>query len=159
MEQKPLPDDFKDFIKCLNSNNVRYLLIGGWAVGLHGSPRATKDIDFLVAIDNENLERLQKALLDFNAPPFNIKSFGKSGSVIRMGRSPIQIDIINKADGIDMEDVYPRKTLMNVDGLDIQVVSKDDLITNKRASGREQDTADAAKLEKHKKKKNKQSAP
>ena len=153
MEQKPLPDDFKDFIECLNSNNVRYLLIGGWAVGLHGSPRATKDIDFLVAIDDENLEKLQNALLEFKAPPFDIKSFGKIGSVIRMGRSPIQIDIINKADGINIEEVYSRRNLMNVDGLNIYVISKDDLIINKRASGREQDAADAVKLEKHRKKK------
>ena len=152
MEQKPLPDDFKDFIECLNSNNVRYLLVGGWAVGLYGNPRATKDIDFLVAVDDENLGKLQKALLEFRSPPFDIKNFRKSGSVIRIGRSPIQIDIINKADGIDIETSYSKRSIMNVDGLDIYVISKDDLIINKKASGREQDVADAVKLEKYKKK-------
>jgi len=60
MEQKPLPDDFKDFIECLNSNNVRYLLVGGWAVGLYGNPRATKDIDFLDVADAVKLEKYKK---------------------------------------------------------------------------------------------------
>ena len=56
MARRQLPEDFKDFIKFLNSNNVRYLLIGGWAVGLHGFPRATKDIDFLIDVDPDNLD-------------------------------------------------------------------------------------------------------
>ncbi|NOG45211.1 MAG: hypothetical protein HND50_08270 [Calditrichaeota bacterium] len=56
MAMKQLPEDFKEFIKCLNENNVRYLLLGGWAVGIYRNPRATKDIDFLVAIDDKNIE-------------------------------------------------------------------------------------------------------
>ena len=59
MERRPLPDDFIEFIEFLNSNDVRYLLVGGWAVGIYGHPRATKDIDFLVATDSGNLEKLQ----------------------------------------------------------------------------------------------------
>ena len=149
MAKRQLPDDFKEFIQCLNSNNVRYLLVGGWAVGMYGNPRATKDIDFLVAIDNENLANLQKALLAFGAPPIDLERFKEKGNVIRMGSSPVLIDIINEADGIDIDDCYPRRKIMNIEDTDISIISLNDLIRNKKASGRSMDIADAEKLEKH----------
>ena len=147
MEKKQLPDDFKEFIQCLNSNNVRYLLVGGWAIGIYGHPRATKDIDFLISIENDNLEKLKKALIDFGGPPVDMEQFKIKGYVIRMGSSPIQIDIINEADGINIDDCYQRKTVIKVDDIKINVISRDDLIKNKRASGRSMDIADAEKLE------------
>ena len=149
MDQKQLPDDFKDFIQCLNSNDVRYLLVGGWAVGMYGNPRATKDIDFLVANDSDNLTKLQKALLAFGSPPVDLERFKEKGRVIRVGSSPIQIDIINEADGIDINECYSRKETIKVEDIDIFVISKDDLIKNKMASGRSMDIADAEKLVKY----------
>jgi len=151
MEKKRLPDDFKEFIQCLNSNNVRYLLIGGWAVGMYGNPRATKDIDFLVAIDNDNLANLQNALLVFGAPPVDLERFKEKGNVIRMGSSPIMIDIINDADGIDINECYPRRKVMKIENIDISIISVNDLIKNKKASGRTMDIADAERLEKQNK--------
>ncbi len=147
MDQRPLPEDFKEFIVSLNSNKVIYLLIGGWAVGFYGNPRATKDIDFLVAIDDTNLEKLQKALSEFGAPTIDINKFKKKDNVFRMGRSPIQIDIITEASGIDIKDCYSRRNMMNLDGIDILVISKEDLLRNKRASGRHGDLADVESLE------------
>lgn len=149
MAKRQLPDDFKEFVQCLNSNDVQYLLVGGWAVGMYGSPRATKDIDFLISVGSNNLEKLEKALFDFGAPPVDIEKFKEKGNVIRIGSSPIQIDIINEADGINIDDCYSRKKIINVDGIDIVVISKEDLVKNKRASGRSMDIADAEKLEKH----------
>ena len=148
MEKKQLPDDFKDFIQCLNSNNVKYLLIGGWAVGMYGYPRATKDIDFLVSASSKNLKNLQKAFLDFGTPPINIEQFREKGNIIRIGSSPVQIDIINKADGIDFDDCFQRKQTIVVEGVEIMLISKDDLMKNKKASGRYMDLADAENLEK-----------
>ncbi|MCL2318846.1 MAG: nucleotidyl transferase AbiEii/AbiGii toxin family protein [Treponema sp.] len=148
MAKKQLPDDFKEFIQYLNLNNVRYLLVGGWAVGLYGHPRATKDIDFLISIENDNLEKLKKALIDFGGPPVDLELFRERGYVIRIGSSPIQIDIINEADGIDIEDCYQRKKIIKIDDIEINVISRDDLIKNKRVSGRSTDIADAEKLEK-----------
>ena len=148
MGKRQLPVEFLEFVQCLNSNNVRYLLVGGWAVGLYGNPRATKDIDFLVAITSENLEKLQKALLAFGAPPVDIEQFKEKGNVIRIGSSPVQIDVINEADGIDINESFLRKETINVDGTDVFVISREDLIVNKRASGRSMDLADAEKLEK-----------
>jgi hypothetical protein len=133
----------------LNSNDVRYLLVGGWAVGLYGNPRATKDIDFLVAIDNANLTKLQKALVAFGAPPVDIERFMEKGRVIRLGSSPMQIDIINAADGIDIHECYSRKETIRIEDIDIFVISKDDLIKNKMASRRSMDMADAEKLAKY----------
>ena len=147
MAKKLLPDDFKEFVQCLNSNNVKYLLIGGWAVGMYGHPRATKDIDFLLSISNSNLKNLEKALLAFGSPPIDLERFKEKGNVIRIGSSPIQIDIINEADGINIDDCYPRKENINVEGIDISIISKKDLIINKRSSGRSIDIADADKLE------------
>ena len=76
MAKRQLPEDFKEFIQCLNINDVKYLLLGGWAVGIYGHPRATKDIDFLVAKDNDNLKKLKKALEDFGSPPVDLSKFG-----------------------------------------------------------------------------------
>ena len=96
MVQKQLPDDFREFIECLNKHEVKYLLVGGWAVGIYGNPRATNDIDVLIGTDDENIERLQKALLEFGAPTVANKIFQEPGNVYRIGSSPIQIDIINQ---------------------------------------------------------------
>jgi len=147
MEKRQLPEDFKEFVKYLNLNNVEYLLIGGWAVGIYGHPRATKDIDFLISVDQSNLDKLKNALIDFGTPPVDLEGFKEKGYVIRIGRSPIQIDIINDADGINMNDCYKRKKIVNIDGIDISIISKEDLVKNKKASGRSTDIADAEKLE------------
>jgi hypothetical protein len=100
MEPKQLPDDFKDFIVSLNKHEVLYLLVGGWAIGIYGHPQVTKNIDFLVATDEANLNRLQHALSDFGTPPVDTVRFRQKNAVYRMGRPPIQIDLINRADGI-----------------------------------------------------------
>lgn len=155
MVQKPLPDDFKDFIKYLNGNKVKYLLLGGWAVGIHGNPRATKDIDFLIAVDDTNLKRLKKAMCEFGAPTIDMSIFKDKGNFFRMGRPPIQIDIITDATGIDMKSSYLRRQIVEVDGLEISVISKEDLIVNKKASGRHRDLDDAEILEKSEKDKKK----
>ncbi len=147
MAPKQLPDDFKECIQCLNKHRVRYLLVGGWAVGISGNPRATKDIDFLIAIDDENIEKLQEALYEFGAPTVENSVFLEPGNVYRMGRSPIQIDIINQASGIDFEDCYVRREILTTDECEISMISKLDLIRNKKASGRHRDLADVEFLE------------
>jgi len=147
MAQKRLPDDFREFIQCLNARDVRYLLVGGWAVGIYGNPRATKDIDFLVAVDDANIERLCAALLDFKAPTVPKEVFQEPGNVFRMGVSPIQIDIINEASGISFDDCYARREVLVADDLPISTISRADLIRNKRASGRHRDLADIEFLE------------
>jgi hypothetical protein len=147
MGQRQLPEDFKEFIRFLNCHNVRYLLVGGWAVGLYGFPRATKDIDFLIAIDPQNLDRIVSALSDFGVPTAEAHHLNKPGSVFRMGTPPLQIDIINEAAGIKFDECYERRNLILVDDIEIAIISKEDLIKNKKTTGRTQDQADAEKLE------------
>lgn len=118
------------------------------AVGLYGNPRATKDIDFLIATDDENIKKLQDALFAFGAPTVADEVFKEKGNVFRMGRTPIQIDIINEADGICFIECYERKSIVRIDGVDISVISKADLLINKKASGRYRDLADAEFIEK-----------
>lgn len=147
MAQRQLPEEFREFIEFLNSNEVRYLLIGGWAVGLHGFPRATNDIDFLISIDSENLKRMIKTLADFGGPTAEAQHLSTAGSVFRMGVPPLQIDIINEAAGLEFEQCYARRNMVRVGDLEIAVISRDDLIRNKKATGRTLDLADAEKLE------------
>ena len=109
MDRRQLPEDFKDFLSFLNSNDVQYLLLGDWAVAIYGYLRATKDIDFLISTDDKNLAKLKKALYEFGAPTIDMKHFKKLGNVFRMGRSPVQIDIINQASGIEFEECYSRR--------------------------------------------------
>ncbi|MCP5053675.1 MAG: hypothetical protein GY940_41300 [bacterium] len=147
MALKRLPEDFKDFLNFLNKNAVKYLLVGGWAVGIYGNPRATGDMDILIAIDESNLEKLLKALYEFGAPTVDKYHFKEKGNVFRMGRSPIKIDVINEASGIDIKDCYSRRNIVRVDGIDISLISKRDLIINKKTSGRTKDIADVESLE------------
>ncbi|MCK4505015.1 MAG: hypothetical protein KAW14_05320 [Candidatus Aegiribacteria sp.] len=147
MGMKQLPEDFKEFIQFLNDHKVHYLLLGGWAVGLYGNPRATKDIDFLIATDDENIRKLQQALLAFGAPTVENKVFQEKGNVFRMGRTPIQIDIINEADGISFNECYEHRNIIRIDNIDIATISRDDLIKNKKASGRHRDLADIEFIE------------
>ncbi len=146
MAQRPLPEDFRDFIELLNSNKVEYILIGGWAVGLHGNPRTTKDIDFLVENSSRNIKRLQKALYEFGAPAVDEIHFKIPGNVYRMGRPPIQIDVLSHAIGIDTAKSIKRAEMIILDNLSIKVISFDDLIESKKATGRLQDLADVEKL-------------
>ena len=122
MVKKQLPDDFKEFIQFLNEHKVHYLLLGEWAVGLYGNPRATKEIDFLIATDDENIRQLQQALLAFGAPTVENRVFQEKGNVFRMGRSPIQIDIMNEADGISFNECYEHRNIIRIDGIDIATI-------------------------------------
>ena len=149
MEKRQLPEDFKEFVQFLNSNDVEYLLIGGWAVSIYGNPRLTKDIDFLISSKDENIDKLKKALEEFGVPLIDMEEFKKDkDSFIRIGVSPIQIDVLKEASGIIMEECYKRKKILNIDNIKIKIIAIKDLIINKRAAGRDQDITDANKLEK-----------
>jgi len=147
MGKKQLPQDFKDFINLLNSNKVKYLLLGGWSVGFYGNPRATKDIDFLVSTDNFNLKKLKKVFLEFNSPPVNIEILKDVKGFIGFGNPPHRIEVISNADGININDCYSRKNVIEIDGIKINIISKNDLIINKKATNRLIDAADAEALE------------
>jgi predicted nucleotidyltransferase len=150
MNEHLLNKDYRDMIECLLKAGVDFMLVGGYAVALHGWPRTTFDIDFWIMANPENAKAVVQAIRAFGAPLMNLTEadFHKPGMVFQIGAAPQRIDIISAIDGLDYSEAVGRAVRMNVDGLAIKVISLDDLIVNKRASGRPKDIADALALEK-----------
>jgi hypothetical protein len=144
-----LHPDFRDLLVEFARSKVSFVLIGGYAVGHHHKPRATKDLDLLVSGSAENLNRVASALEAFGAPANVIQSARtlEPTSVLYMGIEPVRIDILVTADGIDTEAVIARAVRTTVGELTIPVITLDDLIANKRAAARPQDLADVVQLE------------
>lgn len=146
MAGKQLPDEFREFLRYLNSRKVRYLLIGGWAVGIHGNPRLTADMDLLIGVDDKNIEGIISALDDFGIKGAQPEFFRKVDNTFKIGRPPLRIDILNKALGLNFETCYKRKKVFKLDGLPVKVISKADLMKSKAAAKRPKDLADLAEL-------------
>lgn len=144
-----LNDDYKEMLQCLSGEDVKFLLVGAYALAVHGFPRATKDIDFFVWATPQNAANLLRALAKFGAPMDGISEsdFSSEGVIFQIGNSPRRIDIITTIDGIKFDQAYANRKTFAVEGLQIPVISLEDLIANKRASGRKQDLADLEKLE------------
>jgi predicted nucleotidyltransferase len=144
-----LPSDFRDFLRLLNSNNVRYLLIGGYAVSYHGYSRATADMDVWIALDLENANRVVSALREFgfSSSELAVSLFLEKGRVVRMGVPPLRIEILTTISGVSFEDCYRQRITAQIDGVDVPVISLEDLKINKRASGRFKDLADLEQLQ------------
>ncbi|GBU25713.1 hypothetical protein R83H12_02368 [Fibrobacteria bacterium R8-3-H12] len=145
-----LKDDYKDMIKILLEENVKFILVGGIAVILHGHVRGTKDLDLWVYANSQNAPLLIKALAKFGAPMQDISAsdFELEGTIFQIGTEPIRIDIITRIAGLNFEEAMNNVNIMEIDGLQVPVISIEDLIKNKKASGRFQDLADARVLEK-----------
>ena len=150
MNGQLLNPDYRDMVECLLKEGVDFMLVGGYAVALYGWPRTTFDIDFWIMANPENAKAVMRAVRAFGAPLMGLTEadFHKPGMVFQIGTEPQRIDIISAADGLDYADASHRAVRMIVDGLEIKVISIDDLIINKRASGRPKDIADALALEK-----------
>ena len=141
-------------VECLLAAGVDFMLVGGYAVALHGWPRTTFDIDFWILANPENAKAVMRAIKAFGAPLMGLteEDFHRSGMVFQIGNEPQRIDIISAVAGLDYADASSRAVKMTIDGLEIKVLSIDDLIVNKRAAGRPKDIADALALEKLKEK-------
>jgi hypothetical protein len=144
-----LHPDFRDLLAEFARFEVSYVLLGGYAVGYYAEPRATKDLDLLVSIEGENRDRLARALGRFGAPPNVTKAAAKLGpnEIVYMGVPPLRIDILVSADGINTDDVIGRAETISLGELEVSLISRLDLVANKTASGRPQDIADVAALE------------
>lgn len=144
----PLPPEFREFLKCLNSVKAEYLLIGGHAVGAHGHVRATMDMDVWIAASPENADRVKTALRTFGFSPDSVDALelARPRQVVRMGVKPFQIDIVTSIAGVEFEACYPRRVAADADGVPVPLIHLDDLLANKRATGRLKDQADVAAL-------------
>lgn len=143
-----LPPDFKDFLQLLNSEQVEYLLLGGYAVGYYGYPRATADMDIWVSVSSENILRLRKALqrFGFSATAIPADLLQKEREVVRMGVPPLRIDLLTSPSGVQFAACFANRTLATIDGIEVNVIGIEDLKKNKEASGRAKDLNDLQNL-------------
>jgi predicted nucleotidyltransferase len=143
-----LNQDFREFVELLNSNRVKYLIVGGYAVAFHGHPRYTKDLDVWLELSEENAERVVQALRDFGFGSLNFtkEDFLLTGQVVQLGYPPSRIDLINSPDGVDFAECFASRIEIEIEGLKISIIDLENLKKNKKASGRLQDLADLEKL-------------
>jgi len=141
--------DFKEFIELLNKNNVKYLVVGGYALAFHGYPRYTKDIDFWVWVDEINAENILKTLKDFGFSSLELKQedFLKVGYVVQLGLPPARIDLLTSITGLDFEESYRSKLQIAIQDVVIDYLDLESFKKNKKAVGRFQDLADLENLE------------
>jgi len=141
--------DFREFAACLNGREVRYLIVGGYAVAFHGHPRYTKDLDVWIERSKPNVERLLNALDDFGFGSLDLTSddFLQPDRVIQLGYPPLRIDLITSLTGVEFADCYDSRTPMIVEGTMLPFIGLECLRVNKRATGRHQDLADLDNLE------------
>jgi len=144
-----LNEDYRDILHALSDENVRFILVGAYALAAHGYPRATMDIDIWVMPSPDNAEAVLRALRSFGSPLHNLtnKDLEVDGTIFQIGIAPRRIDIITEATGLKFEQAYQNSVLVNIDGIDVHIPSIDDLIINKKATGRTKDLADAEALE------------
>jgi hypothetical protein len=144
-----LPPDLLEFLRLLNSHGAEYLLVGGYAVGIYGYPRATGDMDVWVGRTPENATRLVQVFIAFGYSPTSVNSemFLDAGRIIRMGVPPVCIDVLMSASGANFAECYARRRQELLNDTAVSVISLADLKVNKQASGRPKDLEDLRHLE------------
>jgi hypothetical protein len=144
-----LTRDFIEFIECCARHEVRFLVVGGYALAAHGHPRATKDLDVWIMIDPANAERLTHALEDFGMGSIGLspQDFLEPDVVVQLGYPPLRIDILTSISGVTFDECWPNRVVIDVGGVNAGFIGAKDLIANKRASGRPQDLVDADTLD------------
>jgi hypothetical protein len=133
----------------LNSKEVEYLVIGGYAVGYYGYPRATGDLDIWISINDNNAGKMVDVLKEFgfDIPELKKEMFLAKEKIIRMGVPPMRLEILTTIDGVDFDKCFKNRVIAKFDSFKANFISKGDLLTNKRASGRPKDLADCSKLQ------------
>ncbi len=144
-----LNNDYKEMLQLLLDNGARFLLVGAYAMGAHGYPRATGDMDIWVEPTQDNSKRVYRSLVQFGSPlqDINDKTFVEPGIVFQIGVVPRRIDIITTLSGLEFDQAYPQRQIVEIEELRIPILSLGDLIRNKRATGRDKDRLDADQLE------------
>jgi hypothetical protein len=143
-----LDSDFNEFVALLETHDVRYMIVGGYALAAHGLPRATGDLDAWIWPDPENVRRVVEALDEFGFGGLGITEDDLSSPdlVIQLGYPPRRIDLLTRIDGVDFESAWDRRIEVLLDAVRVPFIGREDLIANKRAVGRPQDVADVLRL-------------
>jgi len=143
-----LSKDFKEFVELLNKSNVKYLVVGGYAVAVHGFPRYTKDLDIWIELSSHNADAIIDALAQFGFGALDLKpeDFLEAGRIIQLGYPPHRIDLITSLSGVTFEDCYRVRVQVDLQGMTVDFIDLDNLKKNKLATGRIQDLADLENL-------------
>ncbi len=140
--------DFKEFIELLIKNNAEYLIVGGYAVGIHGYPRYTGDLDIWLNPTPGNADLILKSVNEFGFSSFNLTrdDFTKPGNVIQLGYPPLRIDLLTEIDGVSFHECFQNRKVVSIDGLSVNFIGYSDLLKNKKESGRPRDLGDIDNL-------------
>ncbi len=140
--------DFKEFIELLIKNKAEYLIVGGYAVGIHGHPRYTGDLDIWLNPTQQNAELILKSVNEFGFSSFKLSTedFTKSGNVIQLGYPPLRIDLLTEIDGVTFNDCFENRKEVTIDYLIVNFIGYQDLLKNKKESGRPRDIDDIDNL-------------
>lgn len=143
------PRDFIDLFKCLNHQDVEYLIVGNYALAYHGIPRGTDDLDIFVSPAINNIQKLLLALdeFGFGALGLTIQDFSDPNACVRLGYPPEQLDIVSSISGVSWDEAWEKRRIGTFWGESVNIIAKDLLIKNKRTRGRQQDLKDAIRLE------------
>ncbi len=142
-------EDFEEFLRLLRETNVEYVIVGGYAVAFHGYVRVTKDLDIFFRNSTDNICRLKQALNKFGFSTDNLVdvAFSEEGKIIRMGASPVMIELINAVSGLSFDDIWKNRVTGEYGAVTVFYISIKDLLINKHASGCPQDIADCEELQ------------
>ena len=144
----PLSPDLRQFIECLNSNAVEYLIVGAMAVSWHGFPRYSADIDFFIRSSPENAQRILDALrqFGFGELPISVEDFTARNRVIQLGQEPNRIDLMTSISGVEFDEAWATRVEGQIDGIPVPFIGRKELLRNKAASNRPKDRIDIEAL-------------
>ncbi len=143
-----IQEDFRDLLRLFNENGVEYIVVGGYALAYHGVPRFTGDIDLWIGISRDNAQSVLKALVEFGfgGVGVTVEDLSAEDKIVQLGYPPVRIDLITSIDGVVWQDAFANSIETMYGDVPIRLISKDDFIKNKRASGRHKDLADLEAL-------------
>ncbi len=155
MSQKKinLEKDILEFLALCNKHSIKYLVIGGYAVSIHGYPRYTKDIDVCIEMSNMNASKMVDVIKDFGFGSLNLKKedFLKKNFITQLGYPPLRIDILNDLAGVSFGEAWKNKKIVNIEKIPVDFIGYNELLLVKEKAGRPQDIADVYKLKKRNK--------
>jgi len=154
-KSRNLETDFLDFVKLCQKHEVKYLVIGGFAVSIHGYPRYTKDLDICIELSEMNAERMLEVIKDFGFASLKLTKddFLKPDFITQLGHEPVRIDILNDLDGVPFTRAWENKKMITYEGVEIAFIGYNELLIVKEKAGRPQDLSDVSTLKKRNKKK------
>jgi len=150
--------DYEEFFGLLNKYNVKYCIIGAFAVAFYAKPRYTKDLDIFIEPSKENAGKILSVLEEFGFGDLSvsIEDLTSEGNILQLGYEPVRIDLLNKLEGLDFRDVWKNKVMGDYGSEKVYFIGIEDLIKNKKTAGRSSDLMDIELLEKSRKEKNRQ---